>query len=81
MCRSLLSLVIMDPSADTAVWIQGFDGYLKPPTTGGAHKRKAEVTEPERLFSGSSLTYAKVHSPFFHLLSCHSVLVAGHQMF
>jgi hypothetical protein len=43
---------------------QGFDGYLKAPATGGAHKKKYEVTDQDRLFSSSSLTYGKVRLLF-----------------
>ncbi|KAL7417730.1 histone acetyltransferase subunit NuA4-domain-containing protein [Mrakia frigida] len=39
--------------------VKGFDGYLKAPPTGGAHKKRYEVTDADRLFSGSSLTYGK----------------------
>ena len=37
--------------------IQGFDGYLKNP---GVNKRRAEVSDADRMFSNSSSTYAKV---------------------
>ncbi|KAG6812570.1 hypothetical protein H0H92_002222 [Tricholoma furcatifolium] len=37
--------------------IQGFDGYLKNPTT---TRRKYEVNDADRLFSRSSMTYQKV---------------------
>jgi len=36
--------------------IQGFDGYLKNP---GVNKRRAEVSDADRMFSNSSSTYAK----------------------
>jgi chromatin modification-related protein EAF6 len=37
--------------------IQGFEGYLKNQTTG---RRKHEVSEADRMFSNSSLTYQRV---------------------
>ncbi|KAF8517345.1 histone acetyltransferase subunit NuA4-domain-containing protein [Gautieria morchelliformis] len=36
--------------------IQGFDGYLKNP---GVSKKRAEVSDADRMFSNSSSTYAK----------------------
>lgn len=39
--------------------IQGFDNYLKPPTS-GINKKKLDVTEQDRLFSTSSGTYQQV---------------------
>ncbi|CED84641.1 Uncharacterized conserved protein [Phaffia rhodozyma] len=38
---------------------KGFNDYLKPPTAGGAHKKKYEVTDADRLFSGSSVSFTK----------------------
>jgi chromatin modification-related protein EAF6 len=43
--------------------IQGFEGYLKNP---GVHKRRAEVSDADRMFSNSSSTYSKV--------MCHSTI-------
>lgn len=37
--------------------IQGFDGYLK---NQAVNKRRAEVSDADRMFSNSSSTYAKV---------------------
>ena len=37
--------------------IQGFDAYLKTQSVG---RRRHEVTEADRMFSNSSLTYQKV---------------------
>lgn len=39
--------------------IHGFDGYLKNPPGG---RRKYEVSDADRMFSNSSLTYKKVPS-------------------
>jgi chromatin modification-related protein EAF6 len=40
--------------------IQGFDGYLKNQSIG---RRKYEVSEADRIFSNSSLTYPRVSQP------------------
>jgi hypothetical protein len=42
-----------------ALTSQGFDNYLKPPTS-NVNKKKLEVTEGDRLFSTSSGTYQQV---------------------
>lgn len=44
--------------------IQGFDGYLKNVPSG---RRKYEVSDADRMFSNSSVTYSKVR---FHLSLC-----------
>jgi len=62
-CISASPRLLADPHPDSPPRHQGFDGYLKPPTTGGAHKKKYEATEADRLFSSSSLTYQRVSSP------------------
>jgi chromatin modification-related protein EAF6 len=41
--------------------IQGFEGYLKNQSVG---RRKYEVSETDRMFSNSSLTYQKVNLSF-----------------
>jgi hypothetical protein len=62
-CISASPRLLADPYPDPPPRHQGFDGYLKPPTTGGAHKKKYEATEADRLFSSSSLTYQRVSPP------------------
>ncbi|KAL7420735.1 hypothetical protein Q5752_004686 [Cryptotrichosporon argae] len=42
--------------------IKGFDNYLKPPGT-TTSKKKAELTEDDRLFSMSSATYQQSLPP------------------
>lgn len=44
--------------------IQGFEGYLKNQTT---TRKKYEVSDHDRIFSNSSLTYQKV--------SCHTLII------
>ncbi|PWY70351.1 NuA4-domain-containing protein [Aspergillus sclerotioniger CBS 115572] len=50
--------------------IKGFDNYIKGSSSGGggATRRKATVTDADRVFSRSSAGFMRVCSPFSSLL-------------
>ena len=54
--------------------VQGFDGYLKNPPGG---RRKYEVSDADRLFSSSSVSYKKVRG-IFNLTNMTLILDSSH---
>ncbi|GMK58977.1 hypothetical protein CspeluHIS016_0604190 [Cutaneotrichosporon spelunceum] len=49
-----------DTAASGGNIIRGFENYLKAPTVTSHHRRKNEPTEDDKLFSGSSSSFAQV---------------------